>query len=55
MQHQFKSILYIGSLEKDGNSKKRFETLKQIGHHVEGIDVDPFIFVPFWLRFHFHL
>jgi spore maturation protein CgeB len=55
MQHQYKSILYVGSLEKDGNSKKRFETLKKMGHHVEGIDIDPFIFVPFWLRFHYHL
>ena len=26
-----------------------------MGHVVDGIDVDPYIFVPFWLRFHYHL
>jgi len=50
-----KKILYVGSLAEETNSFKRFATLKKMGHQVEGIDVDPYIFVPFWLRFHYHL
>lgn len=50
-----KTILYVGSLEKESNSRKRFLTLQKMGYHVEGIDVDPYIFVPFWLRLHYHL
>ena len=50
-----KTILYVGSLEQESNSRKRFLTLQKMGYHVEGIDVDPYIFVPFWLRLHYHL
>jgi hypothetical protein len=50
-----KKILYIGSLEKESNSRKRFLTLQKMGHLVEGIDIDQYIFVRFWLRFHYHL
>ncbi len=50
-----RKILYIGSLEKESNSRKRFLTLQKMGHVVEGIDVDPYIFIQFWLRFHYHL
>jgi glycosyltransferase involved in cell wall biosynthesis len=52
---QPQKILYIGSLEKESNSRKRFITLQQMGYKVEGIDVDPFIFGTIWMRFHFHL
>jgi len=55
MREKLKKILYVGSLEKDGNSKKRFHTLQKMGYQVEGIDIDPYIFRPFWLRFHYHL
>lgn len=34
------SILYIGSLKAPLNSYQRFMTLKELGHHVEGIDAD---------------
>ena len=48
-------ILYIGSLERQSNSCKRFMTLKKMGYEVEGIDIDPYIFGTIWMRFHFHL
>ena len=48
-------ILYLGSLHQDGNSSKRFETLKSFGYDVQGINVDDYIFGTIWMRFHFHL
>ena len=48
-------ILYVGSLEMESNSRKRFLTLQKMGHTVEGIDADSYVYVRFWLRFHYHL
>lgn len=43
------NILYIGSLQINSNSYARFQTLKQMGHNVHGIDTDPFLFERNWL------
>ena len=49
------TILYIGSLDELSNSFMRFKTLKRMGYHVVGVDVDKFIYGSIWKSFHYHL
>ncbi len=49
------TILYIGSLDELSNSFMRFKTLKRMGYHVVGVDVDKFIYDSIWKSFHYHL
>ena len=49
-----KSILYIGSLNPQSNSYRRFQTLGLMGYETIGIDVDPFIYKGNFARFHHH-
>jgi len=50
-------ILYVGSLQTKSNSFSRFQTLKDMGHSVEGIDIEPLLFNghPVWSRTHHFL
>jgi spore maturation protein CgeB len=49
------TILYIGSLDEQSNSFMRFKTLKRMGYHVVGVDIDKFIYGSVWKSFHYHL
>jgi hypothetical protein len=48
-------ILYIGSLNPNSNSLRRFNTLRSLGHDVSGIDIEPFIYKGPFVKFHHHL
>lgn len=47
-------ILYIGSLSENSNSFRRYRTLKEMGHEVTGIDIDPMIYRGRYTRIHHH-
>jgi hypothetical protein len=49
------NILYIGSLNPNSNSFRRFETYKQLVEKVDGIDIDPFIYKSITKKFDHHL
>lgn len=49
------SLFYLGSLNPNSNSFRRYETYKQIIGKVEGLDIDPFIYQTITKKFDHHL
>lgn len=48
-------ILYVGSLNKESNSYRRFKTLAGLGVETQGIDTDMFIYNGIFVKLHHHL
>jgi spore maturation protein CgeB len=48
------SLFYLGSLNKNSNSYRRFQTYKQLVSQVEGLDIEPFIYESITKRFDHH-
>ena len=54
MNREKLKIMYVGSLNVQSNSYRRFKTLKELGHEVEGVDSDKYIYDGPYSRFHHH-
>ena len=48
-------ILYVGSLDPQCNSFRRFKTLGLLGNETIGIDIEKYINVKYFIHFHYHL
>ena len=48
-------ILYVGSLNPNSNSFRRFKTLSLLGHEAKGINIDKLIYGSVFRRVHYHL
>ena len=48
------SLFYLGSLNKNSNSYRRFQTYKQLVSQVEGLDMESFIYESITKRFDHH-
>ena len=48
-------ILYIGGLNPQSNSFGRFKALGSLGHNLQGINVDNYIYKGPFIKFHHHL
>lgn len=48
-------IVYVGSLDPQSNSFRRFKTLQQLGHRVVGLDIDPIIMHTPFSSIHYRL
>jgi spore maturation protein CgeB len=47
-------ILYVGSLNPNSNSNRRFKTLELLGHKARGINIDKLIYGNIFSRIHYH-
>ena len=47
-------ILYVGSMNPNSNSNRRFKTLELLGHEARGINIDPLIYGNIFSRLHYH-